>query len=44
MRITFVAMIAALVVGCGQKHDDHAAKGEKPHDDQSILVLRRTGA
>ncbi len=32
MRITLGALLAALVVGCGQKHDDHAAKGEKPHD------------
>ncbi len=32
MRITLAALLAALVVGCGQKHDDHAAKGEKPHD------------
>lgn len=34
MRITIAALLAALVVGCGQKHDDHKAdaNGEKPHD------------
>lgn len=34
MRITIAALLAALVVGCGQNHDDHKtdAKGEKPHD------------
>jgi hypothetical protein len=32
MRITLAVLFAALVVGCGQKHDDHAAKGEKPHE------------
>ncbi len=32
MRITIAALFAALIVGCGQKHDDHAATGETPHD------------
>ncbi|MBY0455957.1 MAG: hypothetical protein K2V38_01320 [Gemmataceae bacterium] len=32
MRITIAALFAAALVGCGQKHNDHATKGEKPHD------------
>ena len=34
MRIAIAALLAALAVGCSQKHDDHNsdAKGEKSHD------------
>ena len=32
MRILIPLLFVTAAVGCGQKHDDHVEKGEKPHD------------
>ena len=32
MRILIPLLFVTAAVGCDQKHDDHAAKGDKPHD------------